>query len=427
MIATMPLIWTTEQILSLAPDIGIVKSARVLANPAKWDGLRIVGDIAEGQFVMSKRDPFRAEVNLQTLQFGCTCKNKKFPCNHAIALLLMINNASADFARSDGNEAIRPKSTPPLPIASNQIDHKRHASLLRGLAQLQQWLEDTVRSGLATLPSLSRDDWAAVAGKLVDHHAPALAKEVRQWQSLVTSSADWADEVLSGFGRIYLLSQALKHVPVSAGPLWNDLHAAVGWSLSPSDTDALVDDRWLIVGTTFEQSGRRKVVHAWLYGLASGRTAVIARTTNKPREDAHTLISGTILDGTLRLFASQTPLHAMVEDERSLMQPSGIRFRPNSLDSIAASYAERLALNPWCGPVPVLLRSASLSLDSDIWLLTDAEGVQVPISAESNLGWHLKSTEGAAMFGLWDGTTLTPLSLWLGNRLLDVRLLRGVA
>ena len=39
----MTLTWTTDQILALAPDAGVLKSGKELASPRKWQSLNVDG------------------------------------------------------------------------------------------------------------------------------------------------------------------------------------------------------------------------------------------------------------------------------------------------------------------------------------------------------------------------------------------------
>ncbi len=422
------LIWTTEQVLSLAPDNGIAKSARVLAIPAKWHNLQIQDGIATGSFVVPKRTSFDASVNLHTLQFNCTCKNRKFPCNHAISLLLMAAKDTASFSLLPDSMSVA-ELQPDVRVSEtlSDEDRKRERALRRGLAQFAQWLEDLVRNGLATLPSLGREEWAALAARLVDAHAPSLAREVRTWQKLVDEQNDWVDAVLARIGRIYLLIRAFDTLDNRPSALWNDLHSAVGWLLKPHPDDTLVHDSWLVAGQTREQSGKRLVRHSWLLGQTSGRVAKITRISTQKRSVANPLVTGVQLDATVRFFMGGVPIQAEIESFDAQVLPQALTAAGQDWQQITAAYAHKLSSNPWLGPLPVVLRKCQIVQTESSWMVQDENGLQVAVSAENSFGWHLKSTEGNPLIGLWDGTSFLPLSIWLDQRLLDFGLLRGIA
>jgi hypothetical protein len=80
---------TTEAVLALAPDDASAKAARGLISPAKWP-LRGADDTAVwGECQGSGSRPYQTQVYLAGPAFRCTCPNRKFPCKHGLALLLM--------------------------------------------------------------------------------------------------------------------------------------------------------------------------------------------------------------------------------------------------------------------------------------------------------------------------------------------------
>ena len=81
--------WTSQQVLALAPDPASAKAGRALATPRPWSGLgqdeRAVWGLCQG----SGKKPYQTQVELPEPAFKCSCPSRKFPCKHALALLLL--------------------------------------------------------------------------------------------------------------------------------------------------------------------------------------------------------------------------------------------------------------------------------------------------------------------------------------------------
>ncbi|HVF49355.1 MAG TPA: SWIM zinc finger family protein [Pyrinomonadaceae bacterium] len=84
--------FTTEQIIALAPDASSAKAGRALADAAEWT---MLGRSSDGRAVWgacagSGREPYRTEIDTDEPAFRCTCPSRKFPCKHALGLLLLL-------------------------------------------------------------------------------------------------------------------------------------------------------------------------------------------------------------------------------------------------------------------------------------------------------------------------------------------------
>src|SRR3954454_6582888 len=83
--------WTTGTVEGLAPDTASVTAARRLARPAPWSELghdqRSLWGLCKG----SGAKPYQVQVDLQEgPAYKCSCPSRKFPCKHALALLLLL-------------------------------------------------------------------------------------------------------------------------------------------------------------------------------------------------------------------------------------------------------------------------------------------------------------------------------------------------
>src|SRR5690242_3082205 len=89
-------VWTTDQVISLAPDAASASAGQALAAEKKWLSIgrseRAIWGLCQG----SGKDPYQARVDLAEPAFKCSCPSRKFPCKHGLGLLLL-------FAKNQGS------------------------------------------------------------------------------------------------------------------------------------------------------------------------------------------------------------------------------------------------------------------------------------------------------------------------------------
>ena len=100
--------WSGDSVLALAPDDSSRRAAATLARPGQWtDGAGAAGDLVWGLCAGSAKQPYQVIVDLADPAFKCSCPSRKFPCKHALALLLLWSAGTvpdepepADYART---------------------------------------------------------------------------------------------------------------------------------------------------------------------------------------------------------------------------------------------------------------------------------------------------------------------------------------
>jgi hypothetical protein len=89
--------WTTDRVLSLAPDSASSSAGQALGSPSKWKSLgrsdRAIWGLCQG----SGKDPYQARIDLSEPAFKCSCPSRKFPCKHGLGLLLCFAKGESSF------------------------------------------------------------------------------------------------------------------------------------------------------------------------------------------------------------------------------------------------------------------------------------------------------------------------------------------
>jgi hypothetical protein len=80
---------TPDQIRSLAPDAAAARAGETLSARRHWSGLGRDDRAVWGRCQGSGKDPYQVVVDLAGPAFRCSCPSRKFPCKHALGLMLL--------------------------------------------------------------------------------------------------------------------------------------------------------------------------------------------------------------------------------------------------------------------------------------------------------------------------------------------------
>ena len=430
---------TTEQALALAPDPASASAGQKLATERSWQGLGRDERAAWGECKGSAL--YQVRIDLSDLATKCTCPSRKFPCKHALGLLLLVagqrlpsgtppewvaewlSKRSTTAERKAKREAAGPEGAAPAdPEAKARRTTERHTRIQKGLEGLARWLEDLVRNGLAGLET-ETDLWNTQAARLVDAQAPGLASQMRQLAPLLGSSPDWPRRMLDGLGRLALVAEAWKKLDELPPLLAADLRSLVGISLREEDVlvqGERVTDTWVVVGQELEDTERIRVQRTYLYGATSGRTALILQFAAGPgARFAESFLLGTAIPAELVYWPSAAPQRALVQERKGEVRPHTQPVPSLTLDGLCQRFADELSRNPFRERTAAMLGAVVPVVDkAGSWWLRDATGTAVRLGTCDR--WRLLALSGGQpmdVFGEWDGEEFRPLSARAEGRL----------
>lgn len=444
----MPARWSAESVLDLASDESSRRSATGLGRPAPWSGTGVAGDVLWGLCAGSGKNPYQTIVDLSGPAYKCSCPSRKFPCKHALGLLLNWANgsvpeesAAADFARAwvDDRRARAEKAQKPFartvpadsPLAIDPGTVKDEAAAARraqqraqrvahGLAELQSWLRDQVSVGLSAAP-VKADE---IAARMVDAQAPGVAAALRGLSAIPASGEGWPGRLLGEYAQLHLLARAHERLDTLPPDLAATVRSRVGYPTGRKDvlTRPAVTDHWAVLGVRDLVDGAVPGRRVWLRGRESGRWAMLL-TFGSPGgagswQDPETarLRRGTELHASLHYYPGQPPMRAVAGERQA--QPAPVR-RPDAAgdaDALLCEYAAALEQDPWLTVWPALL--SGTPIPGTRWLLIDRTGAALPL-AESESLWTLLAVSGGSPVTLaaeWHPDGLLPLTVWHGDQ-----------
>ena len=437
----MTVAWTSEQVLALSPDAGSTKRGQALATAAKWPMLGRSEQAIWGECKGSGKNPYRTIIDLGEPTFRCSCPSRKFPCKHALGLFLLLTEGASFGQESppDWVEEWLAKRTQTAqrkqakasaksdPAAQEKRSQKRAAKVEAGLADLDRWLQDIIRQGIAELLSKSYSFWDQAAARLVDAQAPGLARRVQNLAGIphVQSGKKWPEQMLKALGQIYLLVQGYRNIECLEPLMQAEVRSQIGWPQTQADllqrieqSDPLVEkveDTWQVLGKRVTKDDSLKVQRVWLWGVRSERAALVLSFAHGRSPLDVSLVPGACFNGEVIFYPGTGVRRGFVVSRVSSKNLKREGLGVKSLEEAIAQYAQTLSENPWTLQFPMVLSRVWLRCEKGDWCLQDEEGLGLPLSPRFTAGWELLAMSGGrplAMFGEWDGERLLPLSLW---------------
>jgi hypothetical protein len=435
----MTSVWSSEQILALAPDAGSVKNGKALATASKWQNLGGTDKALWGECQGSGKNPYQAQIDLAEPAFRCSCPSRKFPCKHGLGLFLLNASQVQLFTqdtppawvqewldkRSQIAEKKEEKQKAPIDlVAQAKRQQKRSDKVAAGIADLDLWLQDLLSRGLADAQSQSYSFWDGIAARLVDAQAPGLARRVRDLTSVANSGeADWASKLLMALSKIHLIIQGYQRLDNLELGMAAEVRSQIGWTTSQDELMSLYhqgtattqQDQWLVMGksVTEEAVSNLQTQRIWLWGQTSGKLGLILNFAPRHQPLDVSWLLGSLVPAELVFFPGSHSLRAIAVSRENTQQPQTI----NGAESIVVAidyYQQALIQNPWLERFPLLIKVTPVHHDGQ-WSVQDSQGNCLPLELADLRGWQLLAMSGGQsidLMGEWDGQVLRPLGLW---------------
>ena len=414
--------------LALVPDASSQRAAQSLASGRAW----LLAGAAEpgalwGECRGSAATPYRTVVDLSGPAYRCSCPSRKFPCKHALALLLLWAEGSVKdeageppgwaaswLAARASKVGHGPAREPADAKTAAKRAQQREERVASGLAELDRWLCDQVRQGLAASQKAGYGHWDDIAARMVDAQAPGLAERLRALASVPHSGAGWDGRLLEEYALLRLLAVAYRRPDELPPPLLATVRSRIGFSLRQADVLAggePVRDHWQVLARRDLDQDRIRVRRTWLLGRKTGRPALVLSFAPVGQALDDTLTVGTDADADLVFYPGAVPLRAIVLTKHDA--PDGGPPAGDTIGGLLAGYAAALAADPWLDSWPAVLEVTPAR--SPVPAVSDAAGRALPLHPGAGDCWPLFAISGGrpvTMAGEWTPRGLWPLTAW---------------
>lgn len=428
---------TREQVLALAPDESSAKAANGLVADSKWVTLGADDEAVWGECQGSGSNPYQAQVDLGALVSRCSCPSRKFPCKHGLALLLNYAQKNPRFAattrpawvdewlasrrnRSERKAAVAETSKPADdPAAASAAVAKRESTrwsrIEAGATELERWIADQFRRGLARFGQEQRRDGVAMAARMIDAQAPGLAARLREALALMSEGAARQADVIASFGLLQLINEGVRRRGQLSAPRLADLRAALGWAADKAEAQAAgdaVSDQWRVLGQIItEPEAKLSERRVWLQGLASRRHALLQEFSYAGKAWDREWQNGAQYAAELRFYPGSVPLRAIAQTVSKVL--TAVSWTEEDAETAFDAASQAFASNPWLAQFPLVFAAATPFRDGNDWRLHTAAGT-LPWRVDEDSAWTLLAFSG--------GHAVTTMGEWAGNQL---RLLSG--
>lgn len=397
-----------------------------------------------GECEGSGAKPYRTVVDLAGPASKCTCPSRKFPCKHALGLLLLWADGTTDVpseatapdwadawltARRERADKATTSPTLADPAAARRRAEQRVAQVAEGAERLRRWLLDRVHQGLAGTEREGYAMWDGIAERMVDAKAPGLAARLRAAGAVPASGAqEWPGRLLEEYAQLWLLLRAHERIDDLDPALAAGLRAGIGWTVDAQallrragEAGTIVRDRWLVLGSRDSVEGALTERRMWLRGQESGRLAMVLAFGPVGRAPGLALPVGRVIEADAAFHDAAVPLRAVLgaRDEAPTDggEPVGVGCEEATL-----GYAMALRGEPWLAAWPVVLADVVAVPEPMGWRIAGPDGFWLPVdrarTGEQAL-WRLSAMSGGAgltVFGEYGARGFVPVTAWHEGR-----------
>ncbi|MGD9997746.1 MAG: SWIM zinc finger family protein [Ilumatobacteraceae bacterium] len=449
---------TPEQVLLLAPDRASAAAATSAAVPGAWSAAGCDDEAVWGQYVATSAEPYEVAIDLGAPAFRCTCPSRKVPCKHCLALLLLhaeqrvapakrlpfaqqfmqrrTNHPTSraqvvtPVADGEGTGAVAPDAIGERGSAphgqSGQREQRRtdRAERMRaGLVELDRWLADRVRTGLAAHELADAATWDRLAARLVDAQCGGLANRVKRVATRIGQHARWHEDVLEEMAVLHALARGALRTSTLPDDLADGVHAATGLTTAKDDVLAGVPStvHWLVVGHSRTREDRITVQRTWLLALDDQPDspkrltwAMLLAFGTFGNDVVVEHAPGTMLHADVHWYPGATPLRALVgrvhEPPVSTLQAP----RGQNVGEAMSAAGWAIAAEPWLERYPVCISAVPTPLGNGRWTLADPTGAVSIVPGFWRLGEMIALSGGrpVTIAGEWSADGVLPLTMW---------------
>ncbi|MEU0586479.1 SWIM zinc finger family protein [Streptomyces sp. NPDC006132] len=433
--------WTADQVLALAPDAASRKAGSKLGAAGPWSE---TGSSDEGTVwglcKGSGSKPYQTVVDLADASgpaYKCSCPSRKFPCKHALGLLLLWAGGDGAVPTAEApewaaqwtagrrrraeekkaGEGPGPSSASADPEAARRRAERRAERVTAGAVELEQRLTDLLRGGLASAEQSGYGLWEETAARMVDAQAQGLAARVRELGAIPSTGPGWPVRLLEECALLHLLGQGWLRRERLPDGLAATVRARIG--LPASADGPPVRDSWLVLAQYDTTDPRLTTRRIWLYGADSHRTVLLLSYGAAGRAPELALPVGLSLEAEVSAYPGAGQPRVALGEQFAPPTPTAIRPPGLTTSQAVARYGDALRDDPWLESVPVTLDRVVPTPDGDSWQLADAdEDAALPLTpaARSRPGlWRLVALSGGApvrVFGECGHQGFTPLTAW---------------
>jgi hypothetical protein len=288
-----------------------------------------------------------------------------------------------------------------------------------GIIELQAWLLDLIRHGIADALARDTDYWHTFAARMVDAKLSGIGRRIRglaQMRALENAH----EHLLSEIAELYLFAQAFRQIENLPSSMQQEILSFSSVNLKKDEVLAQsgIQDTWFIIGQTEKMEENLRQRRTWLLGKETDTKALLLDFVFGNADFPEQWEVGKMIKGELVFYPGNFRQRALVKQH---VFTGGEFALPGyaAWEDFLTDYAEALALNPWLSYFPLLIDDVVPMLENKRLFFIDTDQKKLPVNTSEENRWKLLAISGdhpIQVFGEWTGQTLTPLTVFANNR-----------
>lgn len=429
--------YTPDQILQLAPDDASAKAGQQLANTAKWVSASQHSIALWGDCQGSGKTPYKTVIDLSNIAFKCTCPSRKFPCKHGLGLMLLYAQRPDVFNKendlpphvSEWLGKRREKEVPKDQKEEKPVDEEakakrvaaREKKVASGIDELQFWIKDVIRSGIMSVPQDAYNFSKNITARMVDAQAGGLAAQLRQIDKIDFYKDGWQRQLTRRLSGIYLISEAYNNLAQMPPDVATELRTLIGWSTPKEEVlqRDVIADTWVVLSAVVTEDDNISTSRTWLYGMATGRFAVLLDFYAGGQLPQQVLFPGMHIKASVCYYPGSSQMRCLIK-EHEVLPAHGIAIHePRTALTVHDRLGTQLSQAPFTEQLPFLLAEARIIYASGKWHLKDELQEGLVLSNTEDECWRMLAfTKGraAACFGIYEHERFYIHSLWSNDK-----------
>lgn len=436
--------WSVEQVLGLAPDVSSAKRGQSLAHAKKWLLIEANDRAIWGECKGSGSRPYRTRIDLVGPAYKCSCPSRAFPCKHAIGLFLLRVSSNEVVIKpeppiwvSDWLEQRDKKRKPkvkadlsPAEIKKRKADKakrlaKRVSEMQEGFNDLENWIVDLIRQGIAALESRPYSFWKEMAAQMVDRKISGASGIILDMALIPGSGPDWPDRMVQKISSLYLLIRAFRQLDKLPDDFREEVVQVAGIKYKKEEVFEMetVEDVWQVLGVLESVQEDLNLRRTYLSGKNTGRMAMLLEFAHGNMAFEGHYFVGHSFEGALSYYPGVVPLRAIIKkrtaDFNAIQKVDGF----NTVKDFLAHYAKDAGKKPWLAHAPCILSKVIPQDQKGQFLLLDENGEGIPVQNRSFSGWKLLALSGGhpiQVFGEWTGQHFVPFTVMTNSQWINL-------
>jgi len=428
--------------LKLAPDSATADRAKKLTTTKYWRTLAGTSSVIWGECKSNGLTFYKVAFQKNKQTFKCNCASRKYPCKHAIALSILVTDQPDIFTTTeDLPDWIKEWVEKGAPAAKDQTPEQAQANaenrqknfskrldrMVAGLDELENWLLDTLRQGIAALEQQPYAYWTNISARIHDAQLSAIGKRIKNIPVLIGSDDDWPAKVLSELTAYYLLIRGLRKMDELPLNIQRDLLSVAGVSTKKEELfqyGQTVKDTWMVLGQIEGVEEKLNYRRTWVLGFETKRYGLILDYAFGRHPYTANYRKGNVFVGQVVFYPSNAPLRIAVKEKLVLDRKVKRIIGFKTFKEYLTFYTQNLAANPWQIAFPCSIEEITPIIEKDQLILLDKDQKIIPVFQNENAKWKILAASGGHavnIFGEWSGEKLLPLSLTIGNQFIALQ------